>query len=427
MTEEPSSEEYAKKNQQRNKWLSILAAIFLLAGLGWFIYWLFIGRFYVYTEDAYVNGNQVMLTPQVGAGVKAIYADETDLVKKGQLVVELDHSDYELAYEQAKDSLANTVRQVDVLFKNVKAKEAQVEWYAAQLFQARLDLFHRNPLVKTGAVSLEEYETYQTNVEVADAKLNAAEAELAAAKALVEGTTVRTHPQVLESIWKLKVAFLNLIRCQVWAPVTGFVAKRSVQVGDRVNIGDTLLFIVPLDYIWLEANYKETQLRNVRIGQPVTYTADIYGGAVQFHGSVIGLQPGSGNAFSLLPSENASGNWIKIIQRVPVRISVDPDEILEHPLLLGLSMRVTVNIHDTQGKMLAQVPTMEPIYTTPIYTTQIEEMEEIDPLIEDIITNNSSFLTQNQNPSRKADRVELPPIQELEKLSPAEAPSCGGR
>lgn len=393
----PSVDENTKKSRKRNKWLFGLASFFLIAGLVCFFLWLFIWRFYVYTEDAYVSGNQVMLSPQVGAGVKAIYADETDLVQKGQLVVELDRSDFELAYQEAKDSLANTVRQVDVLFQNVKAREAQVAWYAAQLLQAQLDLLHREPLVKTGAVSLEEYETFGTNVVVAEASLRLAEAELDAAKALVQGTTIRTHPQVLEAIWRVKVAFLNLIRCQVWAPVTGFVAQRSVQVGDRVKVGDTLLFIVPLDYIWLEANFKETKLRNVRIGQPVTYTADIYGGAVQYHGTVIGFQPGSGNAFSLLPPQNASGNWIKIIQRVPIRISVDPEEIIKHPLLLGLSMRVTIDVRETSGNMLAQVPTMEPIYTTPIYTTQIEEMEELDPLIEDLILNNSSHLNDESH------------------------------
>lgn len=377
--------------KKRNRWLIILAVIFILAGLGWFLYWIFIGRFHVYTEDAYVHGNEVMLTPQVSSGVKAIYAEETDLVEKGQLVVELDRSDYLIAFEEAQKKLASTVRDVVAMFQDVGAKEAEVALKEAELKQAELDLEHRQPLVKTGAVSVEVFEVYQTDVEVAAASLRFAKKELEKAKAFVEGTTIESHPLVQEQAWALRESYLNLIRCQVWAPATGYVAKRSVQVGDQVKEGDTLLFIVPLDDLWIEANYKETQLRNVRIGQPVEYTADIYGGGVKFHGKVVGFQPGSGNAFALLPPENASGNWIKIIQRVPVRVSVDPEEIRQHPLFLGLSMRTYVDVHDTDGRMLAEAPTMKPIYTTTIYSKQMEELVEIDPMIDDIIKQNSKL------------------------------------
>lgn len=382
MTADPS-------NINRNRWLYLMIILFLLAGLSWLLFWIFIGRFYVYTEDAYVHGNEVMLTPQVAAGVKAIYADETDLVEKGQLVVELDRSDHEISFEELKKNLENTVREVAALFRDMEAKEAQVELRRAELRQQELDFKHREPLVKTGAVSVEEYETYNTRVLVAASALTFAEKEYEAAKALVVGTTVRTHPRVEKVIWNLKQAYLNLIRCQIWAPATGYIAKRSVQVGDQVNAGDTLLYIVPLDYIWIEANYKETHLRGVRIGQSVRFTADLYGRKREYHGSVVGFQPGSGNAFSLLPPENASGNWIKIIQRVPVRIRIDPLEIREAPLFLGLSMRVTVDIHDSTGKMLAESPTLTPIYSTPIYTRQLEEISAIDPMIEDLIENNS--------------------------------------
>ena len=270
----------------------------------------------------------------------------------------------------------------------MQAKEAEVVLKAAELRQAELDLKHRKPLVATGAVSIEEFETYQTRVVVAAASVVYAEKELEASRALIVGTTVRTHPLVQEAIVSVKEAYLNLIRCQIWAPVTGFIAKRSVQVGDYVHVGDTLLFIVPLEDIWIEANYKETKIKQIRIDQPVNFTTDIYGGGVKFHGKVVGFQPGSGNAFALLPSENASGNWIKIIQRVPIRVSIDPEEIREHPLLLGLSMRVAVDIRDTAGNMLSETPTFKPIYTTQIYDRQMEEMESIDPWIESIINEN---------------------------------------
>ncbi len=376
-------------HKKRNLWLIALAVIFLVAGLVWLLYWIFIGRFYVYTEDAYVHGNEVMLTPQVSAGVKAIYADETDLVEKGQLVVELDRSDHLIALEEVQNMLAATVREVVAMFQDVGAKEAEVKLRAAELSQAELDLKHREPLVEPGAVSVEEFEIYQTDFLVAAANLSLAEKQLEMAQALVEGTTVETHPLVQEQVWAVRQSYLNIIRCQIWAPASGYIAKRSVQVGDQVAAGDTLLFIVPLEDIWIEANYKETHLSNVRIGQPVEYTADLYGGGVKFHGKVVGFQPGSGNAFALLPPENASGNWIKIIQRVPVRISIDPDEIRRHPLLLGLSMRTHVDIHDTNGKMLALEPTCKPLYTTTIYAKQIEQMKEIDPIIAEIIKQNS--------------------------------------
>lgn len=379
----------AAPNRKRTLWITALALFFLCVGIICLAYWLLFGRFYVYTEDAYVHGNEVMLTPQVSAGVKAIYADETDLVQAGQLVVELDRSNFEIRVEEWTKNLANQVREVARLYQDVKAKEASVTLRKATLHQAELDYKHREPLAKTGAVSKEEFETYDTNVAVAAASLRFAEEELKAAQAIVVGTTLETHPRVQEAVWNLKQAYLDLIRCQIWSPVTGYVAKRSVQVGDQVQVGQTLLFIVPLQDIWLEANYKETQLKHVRIGQPVSFTADLYGKGVHYHGKVIGFQPGTGNAFALLPPENAAGNWIKIIQRVPVRISLDPEEISKAPLFLGLSMRVSVDVHDTTGPALAQMPTCRPIYTTEIYRQQLEELSCIEPLIREIIRHNS--------------------------------------
>jgi len=373
---------------KRNLWMAGLAVLFLLIGIAWLLYWLLVGRFYVYTEDAYVHGNQVMLTPQVTAGVKAIFADETDLVQQGQLVVELDSSNFLIRIEELKKNLANQVRDVSYLFRDAQAKLALVKVREAELRQAELDLCHRKPLVQTGAVSREEFETFETIVVVTKENLVYAEKEYGAALSLIQGTDIETHPRVQQAVWELRQAYLDLIRCQIWSPVTGYIAKRSVQVGDQVAVGQTLLYIVPLDYIWVNANYKETQLSHVRIGQPVTFTADLYGKGVEYHGQVIGLQPGSGNAFSLLPPENASGNWIKIIQRVPVRISVDPQEIKKNPLVLGLSMRVSVDVHDVSGPKLAEQPTLMPIYTTPIYTTQVDDLFEFDPIIRELIDKN---------------------------------------
>ncbi len=371
--------------RKRNRWILLLVIILAAIGVAWLIYWLLVGRFYVFTEDAYVHGNRVMLTPQVAAGVKAIYADETDLVEQGQLIVELDDSDHRIRFEELKKKLADMAREIAGQFQIAEARKAEIVLKQAQLRQAELDFEHREPLVKTGAVSKEEFEIYQTAVKVAQAALEFTEMSYSAAYALVAGTTVATHPRVLQVAWAVREAYLNLIRCQIWAPVTGYIAQRSAQVGDQVAIGATLLYIVPLDQIWIEANYKESQLSRVRIGQEVSYRADLYGREVVYKGRVLGFQPGSGNAFSLLPPENASGNWIKIIQRVPVRISVDPEQLRQFPLLLGLSMLVSVDTRSEGGTRLAERPTFEPIYTTPIYTCQLLQMKTIDPLIEKII------------------------------------------
>ncbi len=385
-------DEQPHNHKKRNLILWIALGVFVFAGLVWFCFWLFYARFYETTDDAYVHGNQVMLTPQVSSGVKAIYAEETDLVEQGQLLVELDTSKYVLAFEQSQEKLAETVRQVAALFLFRDAKQAEFDLRIAELRQAELDLEHREGLVNTGAISIEEYEQYQTNVLVAEARVESAEREYEMTKVMTEGVCVETHPLVLESVTSLQESYLNLIRCQVLAPVTGYVAKRSVQAGDYVEVGDTLLDVVPLDYVWAEANFKETKLKNIRIGQPVTFTADMHGRGVKYHGKVVGFQAGSGSAFALLPAQNASGNWIKIVQRVPVRISIKPDEIRENPLFIGVSLEVSVDVHETKGSMIADEPTMKPIYTTPIYTTQFAEMEEIAPLIEQIIIENNTLL-----------------------------------
>lgn len=385
-----SQDEKPEGRKKRHRLLLIISIIVLVCAILWFCYWLLIARFHVRTDDAYVAGNQVMLTPQVPGGVKAIYAEETDLVIKGQLVVELDCLDIQLEYQDKEAALAQTTRNVKELFEMVVAKEAEVLLRAAELRQAELDFEHRQPLVLTGAVSVEEFEQYQTNVDTATAQLAYAAQTLVIAEQRVKNTTVETHPLVLEAVSVFKEAYLNLVRCQIWSPVTGYVAKRTVQVGDRVKVSDTLLVVVPLDDLWFQANYKETKLRHVRIGQPVTFWADIYGPMTKFHGKVIGFQAGTGNAFALLPAENASGNWIKIIQRVPIRVSIDAEDLKRHPLVIGLSLHASIDVSNRDGKMLTQTPTEKPIYTTPIYQMQSEYLEAMNENIARIIAENAA-------------------------------------
>jgi len=381
-----------KKNGKTRKILLILfAIIFALIGLAWFLDWLLIGRFYVRTEDAYVHGNQMQITSQVAGGVKAIYAEETDFVQAGQLLVEMEQSSYILRYAQAKEALAESTRNVAALFQNASALRATLWARQAELNLAELDLEHRQGLVETGAVSLEEFQTYQTRVETAAAKVVEAEEQLGEAAVRVVGTTVRSHPIVLQAATRVQEAYLDLIRCRVLSPVSGYVAKRGVQVGDWVVPGKTIMMVVPLDYLWMEANYKETQLKHVRMGQPVSFYSDIHGSSVKYQGHVVGYQAGTGTAFSILPAQNASGNWIKIVQRVPIRVDISKEQLEKNPLIIGLSLHATIDVHDKEGPMLSTVPTFDPVYHTQIYQTQMEEMEQIAPVIETIIESNLSL------------------------------------
>lgn len=368
--------------------MGILGAVFAIALILWLLYYIFIGRFYVETDDAYVQGNQVMLTPQVSSSIVAIFADDTDLVEQGQLVVQLDKTNFLIAVEEKKKNLANTVREVARLFENVSEQEAFVEVRKSELNQQNYYLSNRQDLKGTGAISVEDFETSSTNVSTAEANLKYAVAQLTSAKVLVAGTTVESHPRVQAAVNELKDAYLNLIRCDVKSPARGYVAKRSAQVGDYVAAGSTLLMVVPLDFLWFDANYKETQLKNVRIGQDVEFTADLYGSRLKYHGKVLGFSGGTGSAFALLPAQNATGNWIKIVQRLPIRISIDPNEIKERPLFIGLSIVSSIDVHDTSGSMLCPYPQVDPVYSTFIYDCQMQELKNKEREINEIIEAN---------------------------------------
>ena len=374
--------------KKRNTIILIIITIFIVIAIAWFCFWFFYGRYHIKTDDAYVHGNKVMLTPQIESGVEVIFAEQTDLVEKGQLVVQLDNSNYLLNLEFLKEQLGNTVRRVSGYFFEAEVKCAELVLARANLRQAELDLQHREGLVQTGAISEEVYEQYQTNVIVTGAKVAVAEQQLELAQALITGVCIQTHPEVLEMVTAVKESYLNLIRCQVLAPVTGYIAKRTAQSGDYVKAGTTLLEIVPLNCLWVEANFKENMLKKIRMGQTVTYTADMHGRSVKYKGHVVGFQPGSGNAFALLPPEDASGNWIKVVQRVPVRVSVSAEQVRENPLFLGVSIKIDVHARDIEGEMISQKPTMQPIYATDIYQTQYKQMELINPEIERIIQEN---------------------------------------
>ncbi|WP_416347476.1 efflux RND transporter periplasmic adaptor subunit [Acerihabitans sp. TG2] len=379
---EPAGNHDAVENQpvksgNRRMLLSILLAVIIIAAIAFGIYYWLYGRFFESTDDAYVTGNLVQITPRVAGTVTAITADDGDFVQKGQVLVRLDPSDTMVNQENAEANLAKIVRQVRGLYSNVDNYKAMVAASKIQLQQAKEDYQRRANLARDGAISQEELSHSRDALTSAQTSLTSSKQQLDTTFALVDDTTISSHPDVQIAAAQLRQAYLDNVRSTMVAPVSGYVAKRSVQVGSRVQPGSALMAVVPLDQIWIDANFKETQLLDMRIGQPVEISADLYGGAVTYHGKVESLGVGTGSAFSLLPAQNASGNWIKIVQRLPVRISLDPDSLDKFPLRIGLSTNVTVNLHNQDGPVLAQHPQAKPRYSTDVYDNQLAQADKL--------------------------------------------------
>ncbi len=381
MTSEPTSTAAtpAPKTGKRRRALVILATVALLAGVGWAAWYLLVARWHQDTDDAYVQGNVVSIVPQAMGTVVSIDADDGMRVEAGQTLVHLDPNDAQVAFDQAIANLAGTVRQVRGLYSSVESSQAETAARQVAVRQAREDVKRREGLVASGAVSREELAHARDVLAGAEAALSASQGQLSRSRALVDATEIASQPQVQAAAAQLRQAWLNLQRMAIVAPVSGYVAKRDVQLGERVQPGSTLMTIVPLEQVWVEANFKETQLTGMRIGQPVEVHADLYGSDVQYAGKVASLGMGTGSAFSLLPAQNASGNWIKIVQRVPVRIELDPAQLAEHPLRLGLSMHVDVAVRDQSGPVLAtaDVERGAPLLATDAYAAQLAEADAL--------------------------------------------------
>jgi membrane fusion protein (multidrug efflux system) len=354
--------------RRRWRWLGMLLAVVVVAGGTWGVYWARVLRYTQSTDDAYVGGNVVQITPQISGTVIAIGADDTQFVKAGQSLVRLDQADARVALDQAEAQLARTVRDVRNLYATSAQLEAAAQQRTTDLQAAQSDLARRQRLGSSGAVSGEELQHALDAVKASQAALLAARQQLAANRARVDGTTLEDHPQVRDAAAAVRNAYLTLARTDLPAPVTGFVARRSVQLGQRVSPGTALMAVVPLDQVWVDANFKEPQLARMRLGQPVQLTADLYGTQVVYHGKVAGFGAGTGSAFALLPAQNATGNWIKIVQRVPVRIALEPREIASHPLQIGLSMKADVDVHDGAGDArLPQLASVAASWSTPVF------------------------------------------------------------
>ena len=371
-----------KSNGKRRIILIVIAVVFVLAGLGWYLLYVFVFSLRETTDDAYVSGNQVSVSAQIAGTVTAVLADDTQLVQTGQVLVKLDPTDGEVALSKARSALANAVRQVRQQTELASQYDAAIASRKLELARAEADLKRRQPLLSDKAIAPEEVAHAREAVDNARAALDLATRQSAAAHALVDGTPIADNASVMQAKAAFREAWINAERNAIVAPLGGYVAQRAVQVGARIQPGQPLLTIIPLHDLWINANFKESQLRNVRIGQPVDIETDLYGGSADFHGHVVGLAPGTGAAFALLPPQNASGNWIKVVQRVPVRVSLDPKELDQHPLRVGLSTAVKIDTHERNGAVLASAPATKPVAETDVYERDFAKAEaEADAIV----------------------------------------------
>lgn len=360
---------------RRGRLLRGLLAIIILLLAAFALWYFAFGRWFEETDDAYVQGNQVQITPQVAGTVVAIAADDGMRVERGQLLVQLDPADTEVALQQAEANLARTVRQVRGLYRTVEGAQADLNARQVTLRRVREDFARRRDLAASGAISNEELAHARDELAAAEAAVAGSRETVERSRALVDDTVVATQPDVKAAAAQLRQAWLNNARAGIVAPVAGYVARRSVQVGQRVQPGTALMAVVPAEQMWVDANFKETQLRHMRLGQEVELRSDLYGGDVKYKGRITSLGLGTGSAFSLLPAQNASGNWIKIVQRVPVRIAIDARQLAEHPLRIGLSMKAEVSLRDQKGEVLPATPAKGNVFDTDVYARQLHDAD----------------------------------------------------
>ncbi len=370
---------------RRKQWVRwFLAVSLLLTLIVLFLWWFFFWE-RVYTDDAYVQGNQVYITPLVPGFVTAIHTDDTFLVKEGDLLVQLDETNARLALLYAKKNLGNSIRQVCQAFHDVFIYKEEIEIIVADLIRAIQDYHHRKEAIQMESVSVEDLEHATAALRASYHQLKSKEAHYKKASSFVQGTSIRQHPLVQTASSQFRLEWVRKYRCKIFSPVTGLVAQRKVQVGMHVKEGEPLMSVIPLHQIWVNANFKETQMCDMRIGQTVELRSDLYGDKAIYHGTIVGLPGAAGNAFSLLPPQNLSGNWIKIVQRLPVRVALNEEELIKYPLRIGLSMEAFASTSNQQG-LLVPIATNE----SPIYSTNVFEKEEGGDLeaVEEILKEN---------------------------------------
>lgn len=372
-------------NRKRSQYLILFTLILGVIGIIWFLLWFFIFQFHVSTDDAYANGNMININPAIPGSVIAFYADDTDFVEEGQLLVQLDRTYYEVAYQKALAELAAQTLQIQQLSDQVQANLAQVKINQIAYAKARYDTDNRAQLVGSLAISNEEFTHSKDDLSTAENLLKQAQYNLAASQALLGNSPIDQHPLILEKKDAVLQAYVDLKHCDIYAPSTGYVALRAVNVGESVSRNSNLMAIIPKDHVWVDANFKETELTSMRVGQPATVWFDLYGSDIKFEGKVLGIASGTGSIFSLIPPQNATGNWIKIVQRLPVRISLDPELTKKYPIRLGISAEVNVNIADQDLPRMTQPMQPRAVSKTPVFDIN---MEEINAFVKKIINSN---------------------------------------
>ncbi|MFU0913582.1 multidrug efflux MFS transporter periplasmic adaptor subunit EmrA [Kluyvera intermedia] len=377
----------ANKKGKRKRALILLTLLFVIIGVAYGSYWFLVLRHFEETDDAYVAGNQVQIMSQVSGSVTKVWADNTDYVQQGDVLVTLDQTDAQQAFEKAQTELASSVRQMRQLMINNKQLQANIDIRKTTLSQAQTDLSRRVPLGSANLIGREELQHAKDAVASAQAALNVAIQQYNANQAMILGTKLEDQPTVRQAATDVRNAWLALQRTKIVSPMSGYVSRRSVQPGAQISPTTPLMAVVPASNLWVDANFKETQLAHMRIGQPVTVISDIYGDDVKYTGKVVGLDMGTGSAFSLLPAQNATGNWIKVVQRLPVRIELDANQLAKHPLRIGLSTLVKVNTTNRDGQILASQ-----VRTSPAYESNAREISltPVNKLINDIVQANAN-------------------------------------
>lgn len=393
-TANPEQQETPPKSSSRALW--VLTFVLFLTGALWGAYWFFYLRFHETTDDAYANGNLININSVISGAVIAYYADNTDLVTKGELLVQLDKTNYQAVYDKELATLAAVTLQVRQLYDNVKAAEANVKHVETDLKRTKFDYDNRLNLKNTNpeAVAKEDFVHSEQDFLAAQSRMEQAEFQLASSVAAAGNTPPKSHPLIIQQKEIVRTAFYNLQHCSLYAPQTGYVAQRSLDIGQWITPATNLMAVIPTDYVWVDANFKETQLGSMRIGQPATVWFDLYGSDVKYEGKVIGIASGTGSTFSLIPPQNATGNWIKIVQRLPVRISLDPEMTKKFPIRLGISAEVDVDITNQDLPMLTPVTTKTPVAQTNVFDIHMDQLNEImDKIVQDNLKPNLPSLT----------------------------------
>ncbi len=348
--------------------------VFAIIGLS---IWIISSQHYKRTNDAYVEGNPLVITPLVDGFITSIQTDDTYLVDNNQLLVTLDELDYKIALNEARENLASAVREVCQIYHQTFAYQSEINTRLAELIKAEEFYNHRLDVLHTGAISLEDLQTAEQNFGTSSSNYEQSKRLYLKESSLIQGKSIRNNPIILAAADQLTQAWVNLKRCKIYAPQKGLIAQRSAQVGKWVSTQDSLMTVIPLEQIWVNANFKETKMKKIKIGQNVRVYADMYGKSVLYRGTIAGLPGGAGNAFSILPPQNLSGNWIKIVQRLPVRVEINSDDLLSHPLRLGMTMHAIVDLKSSNKGYIPRTNTNGPVYETDIYKKEAKGSRKI--------------------------------------------------